>query len=96
MTRRRYLITYDIADDKRRTKVFKALFANADHTQFSVFVGDFDDRELVEIRGELATLIKDTEDQVLIADLGSAEHEAGKIIAHLGKPYAPPIRALVI
>ncbi len=38
MARRHFLITYDISDDKRRTKVFHTLQANGDHAQFSVFL----------------------------------------------------------
>ena len=36
--RRRFLITYDISDDKRRNNVFKALRDCGDHVQYSVFI----------------------------------------------------------
>ncbi|HUT57607.1 MAG TPA: CRISPR-associated endonuclease Cas2, partial [Phycisphaerae bacterium] len=36
--RRRYLVTYDISDDKRRDLVFKTLRDRGDHVQFSVFL----------------------------------------------------------
>lgn len=96
MNRRRYLVTYDIADDKRREKVFLSLRARGDHTQFSVFLCDLADRELTRLRGILEAIVKKDEDQVLFADLGPAEKEPGKIICSVGRPYLPPIRALVV
>ena len=94
--RRRYLLTYDIADDKRRSEVFALCRQNGDHTQYSVFVLELNDRELIALQAQLEAAIHQHEDQVLIADLGLAEHDSGKIIARLGKPYDPPVRALVI
>ena len=96
MARRRYLITYDITDDKRRNKIFQACEREGDHTQYSVFVAELDDRELSAMLGELSDLIDAAKDQVLFADLGPAEREAGRIIASLGRPYEPMVRALVV
>ncbi len=42
--RRRYLITYDISDDKRRARVFKSLRNRGDHLQFSVFLCELNPR----------------------------------------------------
>ena len=36
MSRRHYLITYDISDDKRRTSVFRTLVGQGDHVGDSV------------------------------------------------------------
>ena len=96
MSRRRYLITYDIADDKRRTQVFSTCHQNGDHTQYSVFIAELDDREIIALQSELGGLIHHHDDQVLIADLGPADRDAGRIIASLGRPYDPPTRALVV
>jgi len=94
--RRRYLVTYDIADDKRRTAVFASCRQQGDHTQYSVFLAELDARELVVFQAELDALIHHAEDQILIADLGPADRDAGRIIASLGLPYDPPSRALVV
>lgn len=96
MSRRRYLITYDIADDKRRAQVFATCHQHGDHTQYSVFVAELDDREVVTVQSELDSLIHHVDDQILIADLGPADRDAGRIIASLGRPYDPPTRALVV
>ena len=94
--RRRYLVTYDIADDTRRNEVFKLCRQQGDHTQYSVFIAELDQRELIVFQSDLEQFIHRDQDQILFADLGLAEREAGRIIASLGKPYQPPIRALVV
>ena len=94
--RRRYLITYDIADDGRRGRVFDACRQQGDHTQYSVFVADLTDRELVAFQMNIEALIHRDHDQVLIADLGPVGRASGGIIASLGRPYEPPTRAIVV
>ncbi len=94
--RRRYLVTYDVSDDKRRTAVYQCLYQRGDHTQFSVFVCELSDRELVRMKFVLDKIVKHDEDQVLIVDLGPERRESGRVIASVGRSYVPPIRALVV
>ena len=94
--RRRYLISYDIGDDRRRVRVHDACRQHGDRTQYSVFVAELDDRELVRLRGELEKIVHRTEDQVLFADLGPVDQASGRIIASLGRPYYPPVRVFVV
>jgi len=94
--RRRYLITYDVASDRRRAQVFAACRQQADHTQYSVFIAELSDRELVVLQGIIESLIHVDEDQVLFVDLGPSERAAGGIIASLGRPYQPPTQCIVV
>ena len=94
--RRRYLISYDVADDRRRNAVFRACREHGDWVQFSVFVAELNGTELVRFRAELTQLTSADADQVLIVDLGSAEHDTGKVVAVVGRPYAPPARVFVV
>ena len=96
--RRRYLITYDIADDKRRMNVFKALRDRGDHVQYSVFICELNDREYALLRGELKGYIHHKEDQVLILDLGLADNtlEIGQGLDCIGQGYNPPQRVIVV
>ncbi len=96
MQRRRYLVSYDVSDDKRREKVYRSLLARGDHTQFSVFICELGDRELARVKGILDRIVHHDEDQVLIVDLGPIKRDSGRIIAAVGRPYLPPIRALVV
>jgi CRISPR-associated protein Cas2 len=94
--RRRYLITYDIADDRRRSGVFSCCLQHGAHTQFSVFVAELGGRELVSFQAALDEVVHKGHDQVLIFDLGPARWEHGQIVASVGKPYRPEVRALVV
>ncbi len=96
MARRRFLVTYDISDDRRRDRVFKALRDVGDHVQFSVFLCCLNERERVTLRGRLDELIDHREDQVLSVDLGPATLDADRCISTLGRAYRPPGRVIVV
>ena len=96
MTRKRFLVAYDIADDKRRTHVFKTLYAYGDHAQYSVFFCELNQQELVELRGKLRRAIHDAEDQVMILDLGPSTSPVEVGLECLGKPYRPTTAVLVV
>jgi CRISPR-associated protein Cas2 len=64
-----YVIAYDIPDDKRRTKVHKALCGFGEWTQFSLFECFLDARDLVRLRAKLDTLLEPGEDNVRIYPL---------------------------
>ena len=49
MARRNFLVSYDVSDDKRRTKIFHLLLANGDHAQFSVFLCQLNATELARL-----------------------------------------------
>lgn len=94
--RRNYLVTYDIADDKRRTEVFRTLHGVGDHAQYSVFFCELNGRELAQLRTRLRDAVHHHEDQVLIVDLGHAQRPLGDGMEVIGKGYEPPTRTVVI
>jgi CRISPR-associated protein Cas2 len=96
--RRRYLVTYDISDDKRRDRVFKTLRDRGDHVQFSVFLCELNAREYALLKGELQQYVHHKEDQVLLLDLGSADEvfEIGQGLECVGSAYCPPQRIVVV
>jgi len=96
MPRRHYLITYDVSDDKRRTRLFKLLEGEGDHAQYSVFFCDLTPAELASTRARITELIHDREDQVLILDLGVADRPLDHGLEVLGSPYDPMTRTLVV
>jgi CRISPR-associated protein Cas2 len=85
--RNSYLVCYDISDEKRLRKVFKAMRGYGDHLQYSVFECQLTPMDLARCRNELAGLIHHDEDQVLFVDLGPAEGRGDRVITALGKPY---------
>lgn len=96
MARRHYLITYDVADDKRRTRLFKTLEGEGDHAQYSVFFCDLNRAEIAALRSRIVEIIHDREDQVLILDLGQAERPLDQGLEVLGSPYDPLTRTIVV
>ena len=96
MARRHYLVSYDITDDKRRTKVFRTLNDYGDRAQYSVFFCELSSTELAMLTSLLKQCIKPTEDQVMILDLGKAEHELTSRLECIGVRYDPPCRVIVV
>ena len=94
--RRRYLITYDVSDDKRRNKVFQTLQDNGDHVQFSVFLCELNACEMAQVNGDLGKIINHRQDQVIVLDLGKAEHDLTSLLRCIGKTYEPPSRVQVV
>ena len=85
--RNSYLVCYDISDEKRLRKVFKAMRGYGDHLQYSVFECQWTPMDLLRCRNELSGIIHHGEDQVLFVNLGPAERRGDRVITALGKPY---------
>jgi CRISPR-associated protein Cas2 len=73
MARRRYLVAYDIRDDRRLRRVATCMEGFGDRIQYSVFVCDLSARELVEMRVAVEARMKWSEDSVMVVDLGRPE-----------------------
>ena len=82
-----YLVCYDISDDKRLRKVFKAMRNYGDHLQYSVFECQLTPIDLARCRHVLSEIIHHDQDQVLFVDLGPAEGRGERVITALGVPY---------
>ncbi|MGH7736190.1 MAG: CRISPR-associated endonuclease Cas2, partial [Gemmatimonadales bacterium] len=53
MARRRYLVAYDIRDDRRLRGIAGCMEGYGTRIQYSVFVFDLSDREKVVMRGDI-------------------------------------------
>ena len=73
MARRRYLLAYDIRDQQRLYRVARCAEAFGDRIQYSVFVCDLSDTELVYLKTSLQPLIDSTEDSIMLIDLGAVD-----------------------
>lgn len=92
-----YVVTYDIADDRRLRGVFKIMRGYGDHLQYSVFRCELSERERVELVGKLSETIKHDEDQVLFFPLGPASGLRETSVHCLGVAYrASQHEAIVI
>ena len=94
--RHRYLVTYDVSDDKRLKKAYKCLCGYGDPVQYSVFLCDLSAKERVLMVGNFTELIKHDEDQVLIVNLGPSEGRGGKVVETLGRVLPESQRGAVV
>jgi CRISPR-associated protein Cas2 len=72
MARRRYLVAYDIREDKRLRNVASCMEGYGERIQYSVFICDLSDQEVVLMRGDIEIRMKPSEDSVMVVDLGPA------------------------
>jgi CRISPR-associated protein Cas2 len=94
--RTRYLVTYDIADDDRRTQVYKTLRGYGEHLQYSVFRCDLAATRRAQMTTDLHPLIDHARDQILVIDLGPVEGRADDCIVSIGRRYLPPERTVIV
>jgi CRISPR-associated protein Cas2 len=73
VARRRYLVAYDIRDDKRLRQVAICMEGYGERIQYSVFVCDLSDHEFVDMRSDIEDRMKPSEDSVMVIDLGRPE-----------------------
>lgn len=92
----RYIVAYDISDQKRLRKVYKTMCGYGDPLQYSVFRCDLSGREKVELIAALTSIIHHREDRVLIVNLGPASGRADERIETLGRSDLPPVRSVVV
>jgi CRISPR-associated protein Cas2 len=86
--RRRYLVAYDIRDDRRLRDVARCMEGYGDRVQYSVFVCDLVRRQLARMCADLESLIRPADDSVMIVDLGVTD--AVDRFEFLGRPPAMP------
>lgn len=84
------IVCYDIADDKRRQRVYDTCRAYGQHTQYSVFRCDLTPIARASLIAELDKVIHHREDQILLVVVGPTDGRAKDAFATLGKTYKPP------
>jgi len=90
-----YIITYDIADQKRWRAVFKLMKSYGEWLQLSVFQCRLSRKRHAELLATLDELIHHDNDHVLMLDLGLAESVDPRVVS-LGKDFRPVEREPVI
>jgi len=90
MTRRRYLVAYDIADDKRWRAVYDVVRSHGDRLQYSVYLCDLSPTEQIKLKGALRDVINHRLDRVAIIDLGDVEPSWRGAIEFMGSSLPLP------
>ncbi len=95
--RRFYLVSYDIPDDRRRTRIFKLLRGWGERVQYSVFCCQLNPRERLRLVDELKSRMLQSEDQTLFVDAGPVKGERPvPEIAYIGKVWTPEQRTQIV
>ncbi|MBD0865134.1 MAG: CRISPR-associated endonuclease Cas2 [Rhodobacteraceae bacterium] len=84
---RLYIVTYDIADQRRWRRVFKIMQGYGDWLQLSVFQCRLTARHRAELETRLRETVKNGEDHVLLVDVGPAE-QVKPAVTSIGRCFA--------
>lgn len=82
--RRRYVVCYDIRNDVRLRRVHKVMKAHGWAMQYSVFVCDLDDMELIGLRTEVGAVIHHREDSVAWIECGDPNERGVACFSFMG------------
>lgn len=86
-TERLFVVTYDIADDRRWRRVFKTMHGYGEWIQLSVFQCRLSPRRRAELETRLRELVKAGEDHVLLIDVGPAD-KIDLAVESIGKTFS--------
>ena len=88
--RRRYLVAYDIREAKRLRSVHRTMKGHGWAMQYSVFICDLDDIELLGLKAEIDGVINHREDSVAIVDVGNPQDRGVACFDFIGvRPRLP-------
>ena len=74
MARRRYLIAYDISDDRRLRRICKIMEEYGTRLQYSVFLCDLSGMEHVQWSTKVRTEMNLSADSIIEIDLGDVDN----------------------
>ncbi|HMN44179.1 MAG TPA: CRISPR-associated endonuclease Cas2 [Povalibacter sp.] len=90
-----YVVTYDIADQKRWRRVFNVMNGYGEWLQLSVFQCRMSRQRHAELVALLDGVIHHGEDHILFVDVGPADRVVPRVVS-LGKDFEPVTREPVI
>ena len=95
MDERLYMVTYDIASQRRWRKVFRTMEGFGEWLQLSVFQCRLTVKRRAEMASALDTIIHHSDDHILIVDLGPADKVTPRVES-LGKRFDAVAREPII
>ena len=88
MRRRRFVVSYDIRDDRRLRRVHLVCREWGDPLQYSVFICDLTPVERVALLAALVDEINQAVDSIVLIDLGATEGRGAECFQFLGNTPA--------
>jgi CRISPR-associated protein Cas2 len=89
MSRRRYIVSYDVRDQARLRRTHKKMLGFGDPLQYSVFLCDLSEVELARMEIAVRAVLNLKQDSLMIADLGPIEGWRRGRIKFLGTGQLP-------
>ncbi len=86
-----YIVSYDIADQKRWRRIFKLMKGYGEWLQYSVFQCRLSRRRQAELVALLDGILHHKEDHVVLVDIGPADAVKPRVVS-LGKVFEPVAR----
>lgn len=87
MARERYLIAYDIADQRRLYQIMVIMESYGERLQYSVFLCDLSRAELALWERAVRNVMKLNEDSIVVINLGRPDN---RLIRSIGVPRVLP------
>lgn len=84
MKRTRFLVAYDIRDDRRLREIHTVVKKFGYPLQYSVFICDLDQREKCAMRFELEQVVNHVEDSVVFVNLGDPSSRGNECFEFIG------------
>ncbi len=95
--RNRYIVAYDIRDDRRLRRVHKTMKEYGWPMQYSVFICDLDSMELIAMRTDLGVIIHHGVDSIAVIDLGPPANRGRDCFSFMGlAPQLPTSGPVII
>jgi CRISPR-associated protein Cas2 len=89
--RRFVLVAYDITENKRLRRIFKLLHGYGEHVQYSVFLCQLTEKDMVVLTEKIKDIIHQKEDQVILIGLGPVGGKSDSLPGHwqvIGMPLS--------
>ena len=80
-----YIVSYDISDNKRLSKVRKTLKGYGYRLHYSVYRCDIEEKDMIVLTGKLDDIINHDEDGVMIIDLGPSGNTSEDKVIYIGQ-----------
>lgn len=91
-----YIVTYDIADDRRWRSIFKLMHGYGEWLQLSVFQCRLTRARMVDLQARLTDAMHHGEDHVMIIDVGPAEGVSPRVQSLGKRRYDPVERSAIV
>lgn len=91
-----YIVTYDIADDRRWRAIFRLMHGYGEWLQLSVFQCRLTRARMVDLHARLSDIINHGDDHVMIIDVGPAEGVSPRVQSLGKRRYDPVERAAIV